>query len=903
MKKRMISTLLTFVLALTAVIQPVTAAYYTTAEEEEFYRELVRLLGNQDDSAYFDKMELQIGKSSLQIDGETQALDVAPEIANGRTMLPIRAIAEAAGATVSWDQETSTVIITSAYGDVIRCTIGEDYITINNETSEIDTSAYVENGRTYLPLRAVAEALDMEVEWESANSKITLTAPYQSARVLVLSDHPNLSGLTPESTLNDGNGLWVIQFSTPTEAKAAVEILQSRGITAEPDYYIPPINDETVYTQAAQSSLHKSWGASDCGFDAFVSKNAEFFKSRGIVAVIDTGVDASHPFLNGRVMSGYDFVEGGNGTKDGNSHGTHVAGTIIDCVGNAPVSILPLRVLDNQGRGTSVKLVAGINYAAEHEANVINLSLGGGHSAAIDQAISNAISKGCVVVAAAGNENEDTSNECPAHITTSGTIVVSAGDNRHSKANFSNYGRSVDLMAPGVNINAAIPGGGYGTKSGTSMATPHAAAATVLIDLAWGAVLSPAEVEAKVHTATSYGKWTDQTAGCGFLDLSKASTPQSAVTPSISLYDHSLTLTAGNTATLSATVVPADAKVSWSSSNSSVATVSGGGVVTAAGSGTTAITASILVNGKTYSDVCSVSVNAPSIRLSRESLSLETGESAVLAATTVPTAQSVTWNSSDPSVATVNNGRIKAMSVGTAEITASITCGGKTYSDSCTVSVQSGSDNPPVNTDWTTEKLPEIPGYRIETKLQYRYRVKETTTSTNSSLSGWTLYDQKTDYSDWGEVQQTSSQPTASDSLRIVGTSQVFDYTVYTYYHWWGYGSKDGKLYNHPAAGFYQNYESFTTTEPLACDGYSSYQSVPLYKRHVDGAHGENWYLEKQEDVYHTVWKYQTRTLTTVYSYYRWGEWSAWQDATITDSEKNDTIEVEVRTLYRYQLE
>lgn len=372
-------------------------------------------------------------------------------------------------------------------------------------------------------------------------------------------------------------------------------------------------------------------------------------------------------------------------------------------------------------------------------------------------------------------------------------------------------------------------------------------------------------------------------------------TPQPAITPSVSLSRHSLTMTVGNAETLSASIVPTDAKVSWSSNNTAAVTVSSNWTVTATGSGTASVRASISVDGKTYSDTCTVTVSAPSIRLSQKSLSLTVGESSVLTAATVPVGQNVTWKSSNTNVAAVNNGQIKAVSAGTAEVTASITCGGKTHSDVCAVSV-----NPPVNTDWTTEKLPEIPGYRIEMKLQYRYRVKETTTSTNSLLAGWMLYDQKSDYSEWGEACQTTSQPTVSDTLRIVGTSQVYDYTVYTYYHWWGYGSKDGKLYNHPAVGFYQNYESFTTTDPLTCDGYSSYQSVPMYKKHIDGAHGEIWYLEKQEDVYHTVWEYQSRTLTTVYCYYRWGEWSAWQDASPADSMDSSLIETEVRTLYRY---
>ncbi len=183
-------------------------------------------------------MELEIGSNNLKIDGEIHELDVVPEIVNNRTMLPIRAVAEATGASVGWVQETATVVIESAYGDEISCSIGSDTITINAFESDMDVSPYVKDGRTYLPLRAVSEALELEVEWSAAESSITLTSPYQSARILVLDSSPDTRNLKPETTITDGDGLWVLQFSTPAEAKEAVEILNARGIAAEPDYYI-----------------------------------------------------------------------------------------------------------------------------------------------------------------------------------------------------------------------------------------------------------------------------------------------------------------------------------------------------------------------------------------------------------------------------------------------------------------------------------------------------------------------------------------------------------------------------------------------------------------------------------------------------------------------------------------
>lgn len=515
----------TLLLIISMVVQSAYTVRASAASDDTFYQEVAKLLNEQDFTNYFGKMELQIGKNKLTSDGEVQTLDVAPEIVNDRTMLPIRAVAEAAGATVEWIQETATVSIESAYGDEISCSIGSDRITINNAAFDMDVSPYIKAGRTYLPLRAVSEALELEVEWSADDSMITLTAPYQTARVFVLEDSPNLNALKPETTLTDGDGLWVLQFSSPAEAKEAVEILVTRGITAEPDYYIPPIEDELAADQLAQHASSYSWGVADCGFDSFVSNNRSRFTGTGVVAVIDTGVDATHPFLSGRLLPGYDVIDGDNSPNDGHGHGTHVSGIIIDCVRNAPINILPIRVLGDNGSGSSLSIIAGIRYAATHNADIINLSLGGGHSDAEDSAIEFAISQGVTVVVAAGNDATDTSIKCPAHITLPGSIVVSSGDSNHNKASSSNCGSNIDLMAPGVGIRSSVPSGAYNYKSGTSMAAPHAAAAAILQALAWGKTLTPTMLEEKVHSAATYGYWKNQYEGFGFLNMRNADFP------------------------------------------------------------------------------------------------------------------------------------------------------------------------------------------------------------------------------------------------------------------------------------------------------------------------------------------------------------------------------------------
>ncbi len=255
--------------------------------------------------------------------------------------------------------------------------------------------------------------------------------------------------------------------------------------------------------------------------------------TRVVVAVVDTGVRASHQDLDGAVIPGTDLVQpGGDGTDDPNGHGTHVAGIIaarangVGGVGGAPnVRILPVRVLDASGSGYMSDVASGILYAADHGARVINLSLGGtAPSPALEQAMQYANGKGAVVVAAAGNGAE--SGNAPLYPAAySEAIAVAAVDDNLQWASFSNHGSYVDLAAPGVNILSdwSSSDTAYAYASGTSMAAPFVSAAAALV-AAHAPTLNAAQVTQRLEsTAEDLGTpgWDDYY-GHGLVDAAAA---------------------------------------------------------------------------------------------------------------------------------------------------------------------------------------------------------------------------------------------------------------------------------------------------------------------------------------------------------------------------------------------
>jgi subtilisin family serine protease len=207
--------------------------------------------------------------------------------------------------------------------------------------------------------------------------------------------------------------------------------------------------------------------------------------SKIVVAVIDTGVDANHPDLRGALVPGWDFIGNDADPSDDHGHGTAVAGVVAarsnNHVGGAGICwrclVMPIKALDARGSGDDTLIAAGIVWAADHGARVINLSLGGpGSSVELANALEYASTKGVLVVAAAGNAGAMTQFYPAADPHAISVAATTVADSRYS---WSNFGFWVRFAAPGCNI-APILGNGYGTFCGTSSATPVVAGLVAL---------------------------------------------------------------------------------------------------------------------------------------------------------------------------------------------------------------------------------------------------------------------------------------------------------------------------------------------------------------------------------------------------------------------------------------
>ena len=222
---------------------------------------------------------------------------------------------------------------------------------------------------------------------------------------------------------------------------------------------------------------------------------------RAIVAVIDSGVNADHPDLHGRLLPGHDFVDHDAMPQDGDGHGTHITGIVAANTGNgegvesvAPgAMVLPIRVLDDSGEGFTEDVVAGIDYAVAHGADVINLSLsstlpilGDVLDPTFAEALDRALDRGIVVVAVAGNNALPV---CENPVAQGRVLCVGAVDRRRMRSAYSSFGFGLALVAPG---GSAAPTSGenilstyttplYEEVAGTSQASPHVAGVAALL--------------------------------------------------------------------------------------------------------------------------------------------------------------------------------------------------------------------------------------------------------------------------------------------------------------------------------------------------------------------------------------------------------------------------------------
>jgi thermitase len=225
------------------------------------------------------------------------------------------------------------------------------------------------------------------------------------------------------------------------------------------------------------------------------------------IAVVDSGVDLAHVDLAGKILPGYDFINNDAVPQDDFylSHGTHVAGIAAAITDNgtgvAGVSwgarLLPVKVLDSSGNGTSAGVAEGITWAVDHGAQVINLSLGGPDpSTVLEDAVNYAYGQGVVVVAAAGNfgTNAPFYPASYAHV-----IAVAATDSSNNRYANSDFGSWVDLAAPGVSVFSTLRNNTYGNLTGTSMASPFVAGLAAILRGLPGNT-SPDQIEQQLET-------------------------------------------------------------------------------------------------------------------------------------------------------------------------------------------------------------------------------------------------------------------------------------------------------------------------------------------------------------------------------------------------------------------
>lgn len=334
------------------------------------------------------------------------------------------------------------------------------------------------------------------------------------------------------------------------------------------------IVNDTVFK--ASDEYSSSWGVQYIGSRAVHDQN---INGTGVkVAILDTGIDYNHPDLNTNYKGGYDFVFNDADPMDDstgivvNSHGTHAAGIIaaqnngVGPVGVAPKSdIYAVKVLDGAGFGMASFIISGLEWAMINGADIISMSIESTeNNTALLEAINAANNSGILLVAAGGNDRTGTGTvKYPAAY--DAVIAVTAIDQNGQKASFSPIDPKIEISAPGVNVLSTVIGGGYGTRSGTSMAAPHATGAAALIfssnfpDVNGDGIRDHMDVREIIrNSAFDVGDpGHDNIYGYGLLDVSNATLGISAFAfadLSITVDDGVSKITSGNTYIYSITV-------------------------------------------------------------------------------------------------------------------------------------------------------------------------------------------------------------------------------------------------------------------------------------------------------------------------------------------------------------
>lgn len=315
---------------------------------------------------------------------------------------------------------------------------------------------------------------------------------FSSCRLIVKSSE-NIDTSDAVSVISGYKNLWVLQYDSEEKTKSAFEYYNSLPFVeyAEPDTAVEmySVSSETL------DKPRLSWGSEAIGADDALTVVSDINLPEIKVGIIDSGIDYNHEFLKERIIDeGYNFSTSGDSTSmsdDPKSHGTHVAGIIVD---NTPenVKIKGYKIFNSSGNSSNVAVVAAVEQAVADGMDIINMSFGGSSSSAVRESLLDAYNKGVTLVAATGNTYKHLGNLLPAALDE--VISVTAINSDFQFADFSSYGPSVDLCAPGVDIYSTVNNNSYGNSSGTSMAAPFVSACAAIL-LSQNTGLLPPDIE------------------------------------------------------------------------------------------------------------------------------------------------------------------------------------------------------------------------------------------------------------------------------------------------------------------------------------------------------------------------------------------------------------------------